>query len=200
MHLTQEQKHALGVALNEASFLGVEVDTGRRLAAVTFSVLTLPRTGAASSDRRVQFLLAGVSRVSAKLRDGIAPDKKGEVVGLELSDLLKTVEGFGGQPIYGWEFIDVHDTILERWGGEVSLDWRSNDQEYSHSLHLFQEGGTRDLDLCVWFGDLQIRMPDGQPLSLDEFCEGGRRWWDALYAGDQRTEGFGIVPAKRDDA
>lgn len=42
MDLSDDQRHDLNVALNEATLIGVELDTQRRAAALTFAVLTLP--------------------------------------------------------------------------------------------------------------------------------------------------------------
>ena len=85
MSLSLEQKNALGIALNEACLLGVEIDPKRRRAAITFQVLTLPSIGGAPSDRRVQLLLSPVGRVAGLLRDGLnAHDDEGRVVALRV--------------------------------------------------------------------------------------------------------------------
>jgi hypothetical protein len=42
MHLSQEDIDGIGIALNEATLLGAEVDPERALAGLTFSVLSLP--------------------------------------------------------------------------------------------------------------------------------------------------------------
>lgn len=47
--------------------------------------------------------------------------------------------------------------------------------------------------MSVWFDSLEIRSPSGAPLGLEDFMAGGKRWWDAVHAGDERTQGFGIV-------
>src|SRR5262245_24355446 len=109
MEISDEQRVGLGVALNEADLLGVEVDATRRLAAATFRVLTLPVEGPEPEDRRVQLLLRPVGRVAASLREGRWDDPHAEVVPFALPDLLATVQTFGGQSLYGWEFIDVHE-------------------------------------------------------------------------------------------
>jgi hypothetical protein len=56
--LSLEEKQRLGVALNEATLLGVELDPERRLAAATLAVLTLPETGPGPRDSRVQLLFS----------------------------------------------------------------------------------------------------------------------------------------------
>ena len=65
MDLTEEHRHGLNIALNEAELFGFEVDPSRRLAAATFNVLTLPVQGPPPSDRRVQMLFSPVGRVAA---------------------------------------------------------------------------------------------------------------------------------------
>jgi hypothetical protein len=194
--VTWEQlKPELNVALNEATLLGFEVDADRRLGGATFSVLTLPVTGPTPDDARIQLLFSPVGRVAASLRLGRWNDPNAELVPFELAQLLREVQNFGGLPIYGWEFFDVHEEELARWDGRVSLDWRSGSDGTFHSIRVFQEHpANRYLSLIVWFDKLSARHPDGTAISLKEFTSGGRRWWDALYAGDARTAGRGINP------
>jgi len=192
-----ELRNDLGVALNEAHLLGFEVDPVRRIAAATFRILTLPASGPPPEDSRVQILFRPVGRVAASLRNGFWNDESAEVVPFSLGELLGVVQSFGVQPIYGWEFFDLHDKELSQWGNRLSLDWRCGSDGLSRSIAVFQSSGagpTRHLDLCVWFDELEFRHSDGSVVTLEEFAAGGRRWWDAMYAGDKRTEGHGIVP------
>jgi hypothetical protein len=194
----EEFRTQLGVALNEADLLGFEVEERRRIAAATFRVLTLPAEGSPPADRRAQMLFRPVGRVVASLRNGRWDDEGAEVVLFALSELLTVVQSFGGQPIYGWEFFDIHEKELPRWGNRLSLDWQSGSDGLSRSITVFQSSGAgpaRHLDLCVWFDDLEVRRPDGAIVPLEEFAAGGRLWWDGMYAGDRRTEGHGIFPA-----
>jgi hypothetical protein len=187
----------LGVALNEADLLGFEVDPRRRIAAATFRVLTLPPDGPLPDDRRAQMIFRPVGRVAASLRNGRWDDEAAEVVPFGIADLLAVVQSFGGNPIYGWEFFDVHKTALDRLAGRLSLDWRSGDDGLSRSISLSQESGAgppRHLDLWAWFDNIEVRRPDGSAVPLEEFAAGGKRWWDGLYAGDKRTGGHGIFP------
>ncbi len=196
----EELRQELGVALNDSELLGFEVDPARRIAGATFRVLTLPADGPPPEDRRVQLPFRPVGRVAASLRNGLWNDETAEVVPFALGELLGVVQGFEGQPVYGWEFFDVHDGELARWGNRLSLDWRSGADGLSRSIAVFQSSGAgtpRHLDLCIWFDELEIRRPDGAVIRLEEFAAGGRRWWDGLYARDKRTEGHGIFPAGR---
>jgi hypothetical protein len=197
--LDDDLRSGLGVALNEASLLGFEVDPDRRLAAATFDVLSLPKQGSAPEDRRVQFRFSPVGRVVASLRDGRWDDAEAEVVPFEIGDLLSVVQSFGGLPVYGWEFFDVDAAELPRMRGRHSLDWRSGQDGVSHSIHVFQEG-PRFLDLIVWFDDFAIFTPDGTEIAIPDFIAGGVRWWDALHSGDSRADGFGIIPLSPRDA
>lgn len=190
-----ELKSDLDVALNEATLLGVEVDEDRRVAAAMFNVLTLPVEGPPSQDPRVQMVFRPVGRVLASLRNGRWDDPSAEVVPFQLHQLLEVVQSFGGLPIYGWEFFDVHADCLSQWANRLSVDWQSGRDGLSHSISMFQEGPERHLDLCLFFDDLAIRRPDGQSVPLEEFAAGGKRWWDGLYNGDKRTQGHGIIPA-----
>lgn len=198
MVITEAERNALGVALNEADLLGVELDPVSRLAAATFRVLTLPSAGPPPDDRRVQFLFRPTSRIAASLRMGRWNDLAARVVPFELEKLLEVVREFGGLPIYGWEFLDVHDKTFNSWRDRLSLYWEAGEAGTSHSISLFQEGPESTLDLCLWFDELEIRDSAGVQKSVTEFCAGGQRWWDALYSGDPRAAGHGIVPMKRD--
>lgn len=187
----------LGIALNESDLLGFEVDANRRVAAATFRVLTLPKSGPAPEDRRVQMLFSPIGRVAASLRHGRWDDASAPVERFELSQLLDVVQRFGGQPIYGWEFFDQPENKLAKWGNRLSLDWRGGSDGLSRSITVFQESFGPEqaiLDLCVWFDELQVRRPDGETVPLEEFAAAGRRWWDGLHAGDSRTQSHGIVP------
>jgi hypothetical protein len=194
MSLTEKQRGGLNIALNESDLIGFEVDPERQIGAATFRVLTLPVSGPAPEDRRVQFLFNQVGRVAASLRNGRWDDPNAPIVLFVMDDLLSIVQSFGGLSIYGWEFIDVHEKELKKWGDRLSLDWTSKNNKHSHSITVFQDTGDRILDLCVWFEDVEIRRADGSVIPIDEFIAGGKRWWDGFYSGDERTNGFGMVP------
>jgi hypothetical protein len=198
MLLTKEQIQGLNTSLEESNLLGIEVDPDRRIAAATFAVLTLPQTGAAPADRRVQFLFWPVGRVAASLRNGRWYDSNAEVVKFNIADLLLVVQSFNGLPIYGGEFFDVPEAkSFARWAERLSLDYRSGSDGLSHTLDLFQEGH-RHLEIRLWFDEFEIRNPAGAVIPLSEFMVMGQRWWDGLYSGDPRTQGFGIFPLSRD--
>jgi hypothetical protein len=196
MRLTEEEKQGLSIALNEATLLGVEVDTNRQLAAATFSALALPEEGSPPDDPRVQFIFVPVGRVAASLRLGRWDDPQAEVVPFSIEELLSVVQSFGGLPIYGWEFFDIDDKDFVRWSDRLSFDYRSGAEGFTHSILLFQEGHDRHLDICLWFNELEIKDSQGNDILLREFIEGGKRWWDGLYSGDARTSGSGIIPLK----
>jgi hypothetical protein len=186
VEFSEQQVSDFGVALNEATLIGIEVSAEERGVVVTLAVLALPPGGGASpEDPRVQILLQPVGRIVASLRD-----REGERVDRIDLDELESLAGSGQQPIYGWEFLDVAGEPQELKA--PSLDWRSEPGGTSHTLDLFQE--IPDLDVRIWFDELRIFDPDRVEIPFDEFTAAGVRWWDALYAGDSRTEGWGIVP------
>ena len=195
MLLSEAQRDALGVALNEATLLGVEMQPSTCRAAATFSVLALPEgDGPAAEDRRVQFVFERVGRVAASLRPGNWDDPDAQPIPFAVEELLRVVRSFGGLPIYGWEFFDIADAELARWGRRLSLDWRGECGGVEHSLCLFQEGHDRHLDLCLWFDRFVIRDPAGREIGLEEFTEAGQRWWEAFHNHDPRTFGSGMAP------
>jgi len=194
MKLTEEQKEGLGIALNEATLLGLEVDPQRRIAEATFSVLALPEAGPAPEDTRVQMLFEPVGRLAASLRLGHWDDASVEVVTFSIEELLVQVQSFGGCPIYGWEFFDVHEKDFSQWKDRLSIDWQRGEGGREHTISLFQEGDERHLDICLWFDGFLIRNAAGNEISIVDFIAGGRRWWDAFWAKDPRTLGKGMYP------
>jgi hypothetical protein len=193
--LTDAHKDALGIALNEATLLGVEVDPAACEAGVTVSVLSLPEGGGSpSADARVQFVLTGVGRVAASYLSGPSHDPNSQAILLRLGDLLPTVQSFGGLPVYGWAFFDKAEAELQGWGNRISLDWSGSCGGTTHSLLLFQEGYNRHLDVLIWFEALEIRDPEGQLVGIEEFVAGGKRWWNAFRNGDPRTQNSGMYP------
>ncbi len=193
MNWNEATRSGLGVALNEADLVGLAFDLATRTAVVTLLVPTLAAAEPQRA-REVQLLLHPVARVAASLRGGAWNDRSAPVVPQRLQDLPATVRSFGGQPIYGFEFVDVHERELAQWGDRLSLDWRGGGRDGEHSLFLFQEGVSRHLDLCLWFDDLEILDGRGMRVRVEDFLAGGRDWWRAFRAGDQRAQGHGLVP------
>src|SRR5262245_3785484 len=125
MELSAEQVHAFDVALNEASLVGLEVEAAEGWAGLTLSVLSLPPDGGPEpGDPRVQLVLQPLGRIAASLRQGAWDDHDAPVAPLGLEKLHAAVAGFGQQPIYGWEFLDVPDEkTFARWRERLSLEW-----------------------------------------------------------------------------
>ncbi len=139
--------------------------------------------------------LGKVGRISASLRHGEWDDETADVEPFSLEQLSEVVLSFHGLPIYGWEFIDPAEGSWQRWRDRLSLDETLGAHGTAHHIDLFQAGGTtRHLDLRVWFDDLIVYDMAHTILSIEDFVAGGRRWWDALYAGDDRVQGHGIIP------
>jgi hypothetical protein len=136
-----------------------------------------------------------VGRLSASLRNGHWADAQCKAEKFELTELLKTVQSFGGLPIYGWEYFDLDDQKFKEWSGRLSLDWHGSPSAMTHSLTLFQVGYApeRTLDLKIWFNEITFRQPTGELIPTEEVIAGGKRWWDGLRSGDKRTQGHGIV-------
>jgi hypothetical protein len=190
VRLMPDAADGLGVAFNEATWLGAEIDVERRVAGITLAVRTLPPVGPPPVDRRLQVLLHPVGRVWVR-----RTSHHGEILTMSIGELLPTVQSFGGCPIYGWEFFDTPVPALH--ASQLSALEEFGTDGLSHTLHLFQDGGVNgQLDLWVWFDELTLRTPEGAPLPIDDVIAGGRRWWDGLHAGDPRTADAGIFPLK----
>ena len=190
MKFTDSMAAGIGVALNEADLLNVEYDQDRNIVEATFSLLTLPPDESPPPpDPRRRLILTKVGRIAAALREAHWDDLTAQPIAFEVHELSSIVKSFGGQPVYGWEFINSEDPSFENWRDRLSLDWRVPDGSLDNRMAIFQEGMRLDrhLDLWIWFSDLEVQGPDGDAIPLQDFIAGGRRWWDGLYAGDPRT-------------
>jgi hypothetical protein len=197
---SDETKINLNSALNEASWTGVRISEEDRLVALRFSALTLPADGGPEpDDPSVTLQLQSVGRIVASLRDGFWNDDEAAVGSITLKELPQVVDSFEGQPIYGWEFFDLPESSWEQWASRLSLDIEWAPEAQTHSIEIFQEslaGPARHLDLRVWFNELRIFDAKGSDLTLDEFGQAGKRWWDAFYEHDPRTQGHGMVSGR----
>lgn len=193
--MDSESARRIGVALNEARWLDVQVDRRRFEVLFLFHVLSLPEEGPEPKDPRAVLRCWGASRLAVSLRAGALEDPDAAVVPLRLEDLSKAVRSFGALPIYGWEFVDPPEAYTRRWADQLSLEVRlAEPSRDEHRLYVFQAAEDRCLELCVSFEDLTVTDGKGRPVGLHDFAEGGRRWWGALHAGDPRVQGHGIIP------
>lgn len=199
MKLSDEIAKGLGVALNESSLLGAEYSDELNCASATFSILTLPDDKAPGPpDPRIQMIFHDVGRISASLRNGYWNEYDAEIEKFALGELLSIVQAFGGQPIYGWEYFNIDDQEFPKWSDKLSLDFYNPNGSEINMISLFQEGATfkKHLDLWIWFETLSVKDAMGQEIDIKNIISGGKRWWDAMYRGDQRSEGHGIFPGK----
>lgn len=193
----------IDLALNEATWFGMDLDAEHRRVALGFDVLTLPDGPGGSGHAWTTLVFGDVARIVVSFRRGRWDDEDAPVVSLSVEDVAKVVESFGELPIYGWEFFDLAEESWARWANRLSVDVRWRDETPRHSITVFkegwQDGDPPHLDCRIWFDTLDAYAAERQPVSLDEFAAGGKRWWDAMYAGDERTRTSGIVPLERDE-
>jgi hypothetical protein len=185
---SDEERAGIGMAFNEATLLGIEVDAAARTVAVTFWVFSLPPDGPAPSDPRVLFLLSPAGRVAARLLPGRWDGASLEP--FEVEQLLEVVQSFQGGRVYGKEFLDLPEEPES--SAQLSLDWRSGDVGLSHTLTLFQDGKSRRLDVRIWFDTLTIYDSSWTAIPLEKFIANGKRWWDGFFRDDPRTAGSGM--------
>ncbi|WP_024801323.1 hypothetical protein [Nocardia sp. BMG51109] len=179
----------LNTALSEATCLGIVVDAEAARLRLELEVLTLPVDGPPPEDRRVFLTLTGVSRVAASLRKQEWDDLEPQIFPLTLETLADAVAGFGGGALHGWDFIDVDDSGWSLWRELLSFDTTVGDHPAVHLLEFSQQEGIdpRELDVRVWFTDLEIEDGDGRPVTAADFVAGGQRWWKAHDTCDPRT-------------
>lgn len=193
MKVTTAIAEGLAQAVNEASWISGVVDVPVATVELVLDVLTLPESGPAPANSRRLLRLTGASRVVASYREASWDDDTAPPAPLEPDGLTQLIDDFGALPVYGWEFIDKGDEQFDRWRNRLSFDVTASGTG-SHTIDLFQEDGNRILDFRAWFAELSVSDESGTEIPLSEFIAGGTRWWDAMYAGDARTEGVGIYP------
>jgi len=174
----------MNVALNEASFLGLAVDMSRLAIGIELEPLRLPQ----EDQGQIGLRLFPIGRLAASLVERGVTTKD-----LTVDQLSAAVASFGGRPIYGWEFFNPPSSSLNSWLDRLSLDVPGDPRSLNHCLHLFQETRERSLDVGIWFAELASTGPR----SLDDIAAAGKRWWDAVAAGDTGTAESGIHSLKR---
>jgi hypothetical protein len=193
MILSPEECNSLNIAFNEAEILGVEVDTVRRVGSAVFNMFTLPERGPVPSDRRLQILFSEIGRVGASFWRRRDCETEWEIVQFGIEELSSVVREVKGQSIHGWYFFDIKEADLRPSDKRQSLDWEAGVNGRSHSLTLSPLSPDRALDLTIWCDYFEMRSMSGVPVDIRDVIAGGKRWWDGIYAGDERTKGFGIV-------
>ncbi len=193
--LTEEQIQGFGVAINEASFVSLRVNPSSAETLVTLQVMSWDETADVPAYPTVDVVLSPTGRISAALRYSRWDDRDAAAEPLNLDGLIEAIDGLGSTPLYGWDYIDRVVTDWDFWQDRLSFDETIFDASTPHYIHLFKESYAPEqiLDLRVWFKDLHIQTSLGQVIELEEFIRLGVRWWDAMYAGDQRTSSTGIV-------
>lgn len=197
MTLTAEHIAGLNIAFNEAVLRGIELDQPGRRFGMTLAVLSLPDDDAPQpDDPRLAITLEGVGRVAVSWRHARWDDRRAPAIPLSVEDLATTVDSFGQQSIYGWKFIDAGDDAFTDAERRLSLDVRLG-AEGKHTFDMFQDDGSHFIELRVWFSTISFRRidPDGVPFPvvIGRVIADGRRWWDAMHAGDPRTAASGIA-------
>src|SRR5262249_56434919 len=120
--LNEEDRHGIGVALNEAMWFHLQVHSEARSVALGLRVLTLPPTGPETDDNGRWLVLRGVSRLAASYRMARWDDAAAPAVPLTLQSLSEAIERLGPAELYGWEFIDPEKEEWEEARGRLSLD------------------------------------------------------------------------------
>ncbi|MEV4208687.1 hypothetical protein [Nocardia salmonicida] len=188
--------NGLNTALSESTCLGVEVDAAAGRLQLALEVLTLPTDGPAPIDTKVLLTFTGVTRVAASLRIQRWDDVDARVLPLTLDQLDEAIESFGGGGLHGWEFIDLDDSGWTLWSELLSFDTVLDQRIAAHVIEFSQEEGIdpRELDVRVWFDKISVTDTAGREIAMNEFIDGGRRWWDAHATGDARTTKADIAP------
>lgn len=200
MIIDEELKHKIGLALNEATLLGVEFDEEKKLVSCSFAVVAMDKEGNVPQDNRLLFIFKPVGRFVASYRAGHWDDKGALVEKFEPKDILEIIKRFQGQAIYGWDFMNCGDKDFDTWKDRLSFDYSTGDNTgLTNTMDLFQEGGNKHIDLRIWFDEFEILTPKYEKVKLQDFIDNGKRGWDAIYENNEKMGNFGIFPATQEN-
>ncbi len=196
MHIDEELRHKIGLALNEAIILGVEFDEQKEMVSVSFAVVAMCKDGNVPNDNRLLFIFKPVGRFVASYRNGYWDDEDATIEKFAPKDILEIIQRFKGQSIYGWDFVNCGDSDFEKWKEKLSFDYLAGKNlGLTNTIDLFQEYGENHIDLRIWFDDFEIYTPKYEKVDLEEFIENGKRGWEAIYTNSEKMGNFGIIPA-----
>ena len=196
MQINEELRQRIGVALNEATLLGVEFDREQKRVACSFALVAMDENGNVPEDNRLLFIFEPIGRFVASYRKGHWDDQNAEVEKFEPEKILEIVQQFQKLSIYGWDFVNCGDKDFDTWKDRLSFDFSTGESSgLTNTIDLFQEGYDKHIDIRIWFDDFEILTPKYESVDLEEFLENGKRGWDAIYADNDKMSNFGIVPA-----
>jgi len=196
MKIDEDLRHKIGLALNEATILGVEFEKEKNIVSVSFAVISMDKYGNVPEDNRLLFIFKSIGRFVASFRNGHWDDNNATVEKFDPENILEIIQRFRGQAIYGWDFINIGDDDFNNWKDKLSFDYfREDGQGFTNTIDLFQEGGNIHIDLRIWFDDFEILTPKYEKVELEDFIENGKRGWDAIYGNNTKMDNFGIIPA-----
>ena len=192
---SEDTIYGINVALNEATFLGIEFHRGNEVIAVTFSPVAIDVNGKVPEDNRVQFVFKPVGKFIASYRLGHWNDMIASVIKFEPEEIFEKVQEFGHCAIYGWEFMDCKKQSNDNWKDRLSFSFESpTSHGRQHTIDLFQEGVTNHIDIKIWFDDFEIVNSKYEKIGLQTFIDNGKRGWDGVYDGNA-SDKFHIYPA-----
>lgn len=196
MKIDEKLRHKIGLALNEATILGVEFDEEKKLVSVSFAVVAIDKNGNVPDDNRLLFIFKPVGRFTASYRNGHWDDKNATIEKFEPKDILEIIQRFQGQAIYGWDFVNCGDKNFDTWKDRLSFDYSTGDNiGLTNTIDLFQEDGDKHIDFRIWFDNFEILTSKYEKVELQDFIDSGIRGWDAVYENNEKMGEFGIIPA-----
>ena len=200
MQINDELRYRIGLALNEATLLGVEFDKEKNSVACSFSVVAMDKDGNVPEDNRLLFIFKPIGRFVASYIKVHWNDQNAEVEKFEPEKILEIVQQFKGLSIYGWDFINCGNEDFETWKDRLSFDYSTEKSlGLTNTIDLFQEGADEHIDIRIWFDNFEILTPQYELVELEEFLENGKRGWDAIYANNEKMGNFGIIPITREN-
>lgn len=196
MQIDEELRHQIGLALNEATILGIEFNKEESSVACTFALVSMDENGNVPNDNRLLFIFKPFGRFVASLRNGNWDDINAPTEIFEPEEILEKIKSFNGQSIYGWDFVNCGDEDFGNLKERLSFDYTRGDSiGLTNTIDLFQEDGERHIDIRIWFDHFEIMTLAYEKIELFDFIENGKRGWDAVYDNNDKMADFGIIPA-----
>lgn len=193
MVIDEELRHRIGLALNEATLHDIKLDKKNSIVTCVFSLITLDKYEKLPDENRFQLVFKPVGRFIASYKKDV--DGSEELQKFEPEGISDVIQSFDKQQIYGWDFVNIEEEFFDKWKDELSFDYSvSAEVGMANTIYLFQEYWKQDIDIRIWFDDFEIFNSKNEQVQLEEFLENGKRGWNAIYRGEGRGRGFGVVP------
>lgn len=177
MIINDNLKDGLNLVLNEATFLDLNfIETQN----IIVCKLDLLKNNGNPFPNIVFFVLRNVKRFAAKYS---ITDSSGEsVIKFDFSEISIRLKDFIFKDLYGWDFINTEESVIDLNKENLSFNYCIEDNfEIFNSIKLFQESFEKDIDIKIWFEELEILDENKNLLNFDSVISQQNDIWKMIF-------------------